>query len=66
MNHSCDPNCMTELLTLANGDVKIIVMAARPISAGEEFTYDYQFDYEDEATKLPCLCGAPSCHKWMN
>uniref|UniRef100_A0A914X0L3 [Histone H3]-lysine(4) N-trimethyltransferase n=1 Tax=Plectus sambesii TaxID=2011161 RepID=A0A914X0L3_9BILA len=68
INHSCDPNCSTQLLpTGPNGDdIKIIIIANRPINALEELTYDYQFDLEDTQDKLPCLCGAPNCRKWMN
>ncbi|KAK6010872.1 hypothetical protein OSTOST_24062 [Ostertagia ostertagi] len=29
-------------------------------------TYDYQFELEDTTDKIPCLCGAPNCVKWMN
>ncbi|VDK55390.1 unnamed protein product [Anisakis simplex] len=68
INHSCDPNCSTRIVTSGpNGDdKKIIIIANRPISAGEELTYDYQFDIEDTADKIACLCGAPNCQKWMN
>lgn len=31
-----------------------------------QLTYDYKFDFEDEENKIPCLCGAPNCRKWMN
>ncbi|VDN01426.1 unnamed protein product, partial [Thelazia callipaeda] len=68
INHSCDPNCSTRLVDSGpcGDDKKIIIIANRPISAGEELTYDYQFDIEDAADKIPCLCGAPNCQKWMN
>ncbi|MFH4983630.1 hypothetical protein AB6A40_010339 [Gnathostoma spinigerum] len=68
INHSCDPNCTTKILNAGPtpDDKKIIIIANRPISAGEELTYDYQFDIEDTADKLACLCGAPNCQKWMN
>uniref|UniRef100_F1KPX5 Histone-lysine N-methyltransferase trr n=1 Tax=Ascaris suum TaxID=6253 RepID=F1KPX5_ASCSU len=68
INHSCDPNCSTRIVASGpNGDdKKIIIIANRPISAGEELTYDYQFDIEDTADKIACLCGAPNCQKWMN
>lgn len=38
INHSCDPNCSTQLLpTGPNGDdIKIIIIANRPINALEE------------------------------
>ena len=30
-----------------------------------QLAYDYKFDIEDDH-KIPCLCGAPNCRKWMN
>ncbi|CAK5094347.1 unnamed protein product [Meloidogyne enterolobii] len=41
INHSCDPNCGTKILTI-NDESKIVIFANRPIKAGEELTYDYQ------------------------
>ncbi|CAI4230318.1 unnamed protein product [Auanema sp. JU1783] len=68
INHSCDPNCSTRILSAGPSaeDKKIIITANRPIKSEEELTYDYQFELEDAETKLPCLCGAPNCVKWMN
>ncbi|CAB3402816.1 unnamed protein product [Caenorhabditis bovis] len=68
INHSCDPNCSTRILDAGSGpaDKKIIITANRPIMAHEELTYDYQFELEDSTDKIPCLCGAPNCVKWMN
>ncbi|CAL2036560.1 unnamed protein product [Caenorhabditis brenneri] len=68
INHSCDPNCSTEILPTGGGpsNQKIIIMANRPISEMEELTYNYNFDLEDPTDKIPCLCGAPNCVKWMN
>ena len=40
INHSCDPNCVTETVELA--DTHIIIFAARRISRGEELSYDYK------------------------
>ena len=31
-----------------------------------QLMYDYKFDFEDDQHKIPCLCGAPNCRKWMN
>ncbi|KAK6027206.1 SET domain protein [Ostertagia ostertagi] len=68
INHSCDPNCSTRILAAGPypEDKKIIITANRPIKALEELTYDYQFELEDTTDKIPCLCGAPNCVKWMN
>ena len=52
INHSCRPNCYTQVI----GDV-IWIRAARNIAAGEELTYDYRTD--GEAT-IPCRCR-PEC-----
>ena len=40
INHSCDPNCVTETVELA--DTHIIIFAARRINRGEELSYDYK------------------------
>lgn len=68
VNHSCDPNCSTQILDAGSGsrEKKIIITANRPISSNEELTYDYQFELEGTTDKIPCLCGAPNCVKWMN
>merc|ERR1719483_381416 len=63
INHCCDPNCVTETVELA--DWHIIIFANRRITRGEELSYDYKFDYEDD-NKIPCLCGAKNCKNWMN
>ena len=35
--------------------------------AGEEITYDYKFDREeDRSNAIPCMCGALKCNKFLN
>lgn len=56
INHSCNPNCETEI----DNDLRIWVTALRDIAAGDELFFDYNFDlesYEDH----PCRCGQPEC-----
>ncbi|KAL0271383.1 UNVERIFIED_CONTAM: hypothetical protein PYX00_008487 [Menopon gallinae] len=65
INHSCNPNCVAEIVEV-DRDLRIIIFAKRRISRGEELAYDYKFDIEDDQHKIPCLCGAPNCRKWMN
>jgi SET domain-containing protein len=65
VNHCCDPNCIAETVT-SDKDQKIIILASKKILKGEELTYDYKFDFEDESSKLPCNCGSANCKKWMN
>ncbi|KAH3774896.1 hypothetical protein DPMN_176290 [Dreissena polymorpha] len=65
INHSCDPNCVAEVVDI-DKEGKIIIITNRRINKGEELSYDYQFDQEDEDSKIPCNCGAWNCRKWMN
>ncbi|XP_054279340.1 histone-lysine N-methyltransferase 2D-like isoform X3 [Macrosteles quadrilineatus] len=65
INHSCNPNCVAEIVEVER-DVRIIIFAKRRINRGEELAYDYKFDIEDDQHKIPCMCGAPNCRKWMN
>ena len=43
INHSCDPNCVTETIDIA--DTHIIIFAARRINRGEELSYDYKVSF---------------------
>uniref|UniRef100_A0A913HX83 Histone-lysine N-methyltransferase n=1 Tax=Strongyloides stercoralis TaxID=6248 RepID=A0A913HX83_STRER len=65
INHSCDSNCKTSIIEY-NGEKKIVIISCRPIQMHEELTYNYQFELEDCEDKIPCMCGAPNCVKWMN
>ena len=42
INHSCDPNAETQKWTV-NGELRIGFFSKRDIIAGEELTFDYQF-----------------------
>jgi len=63
INHSCDPNCEAKTIRILGSD-HIIIFALRNIFKGEELTYDYKFEREEQ--KIPCSCGAPRCRKYMN
>lgn len=63
INHSCQPNCYSRIVDVA-GVKKIVIFAKRPIRAGDEIKYDYQFPIEDD--KIPCSCSAPNCTGYMN
>lgn len=65
INHSCQPNCFTKYVNFDN-EGHIVIITKRKIEKGEELTYDYQFDLEERTSKIPCLCGAVGCRKWMN
>ncbi|HEX2851796.1 MAG TPA: SET domain-containing protein-lysine N-methyltransferase [Opitutaceae bacterium] len=55
INHSCTPNCRSELIR-----GRIWIVARRDITAGEELTFDYGFGLK-EWRRHPCRCGAVRC-----
>nr|CAD1831618.1 unnamed protein product [Ananas comosus var. bracteatus] len=63
INHSCEPNCYSRVITV-NGDEHIIIFAKRDINQWEELTYDYRFFSLDE--ELSCYCGFPKCRGVVN
>ncbi|XP_062163830.1 histone-lysine N-methyltransferase ATXR7 isoform X2 [Alnus glutinosa] len=63
INHSCEPNCYTKVITV-EGQKKIFIYAKRHIAAGEEITYNYKFPLEEK--KIPCNCGSRKCRGSMN
>jgi SET domain-containing protein len=65
VNHSCDPNCETEV-----DGTRVVIRAIKTIPAGAELTYDYALELEEEP--LPswerlyaCRCGAATCRGTM-
>ncbi|XP_008796455.2 histone-lysine N-methyltransferase ATXR7 isoform X2 [Phoenix dactylifera] len=63
INHSCEPNCYTKVITV-DGQKKIFIYAKKHISAGEELTYNYKFPLEEQ--KIPCNCGSRRCRGSLN
>lgn len=69
INHSCAPNC--EAMIYVNKDYdeirdKVWIEALRPISAGEELTYNYGIVLTIPHTRRlkqiwVCRCGSPQC-----
>lgn len=63
INHSCEPNCETQKWTV-NGELRIGFFTIKNIRAGEEITFDYQFQrYGKKAQR--CYCEAPSCRGYI-
>jgi hypothetical protein len=65
VNHCCEPNSATDVFEV-QGKKHIIIYSRRDIRKGEELTYDYMFNLEDDSKKIPCHCGARHCRGWMN
>lgn len=82
INHSCDPNCTTRahadggtaFLNEKTGTrtrislrlPRVGVVARRDIAAGEELTYDYQFEPEPDEPAIERHCGARNCRGRLN
>jgi len=53
VNHSCDPNCGILGST--------VLVAMRPIAAGEELSYDYAMSDGSPYDEFDCSCGTAAC-----
>ena len=53
VNHSCDPNA---------GLINFVLVAIRPITAGEQITWDYSTSVGD-SWSMDCACGASNCRR---
>ncbi|XP_034244995.1 histone-lysine N-methyltransferase SETD2 [Thrips palmi] len=63
INHSCEPNAETQKWTV-NGELRIGFFTTKSIRAGEEITFDYQFQrYGKDAQR--CYCETSSCRGWI-
>ncbi len=61
LNHSCDPNCETEIR-----DGHIYIKAIKPIEPEQELVYDYRFEWQDvfepeDIRYYACRCGTKKC-----
>ena len=57
INHSCSPNCEVDIIR-----GKIWIMSIKKISKGEEFSYDYGYDFDkDDFNDHVCNCGSLNC-----
>ena len=59
LNHSCAPNA-----AIAKTAHRLYVVAALPISRGEEITFDYSTTIgDDDVWTMRCRCGHASCRR---
>jgi hypothetical protein len=59
-NHSCSPNCEFQKWTV-DGLQRMCMFPLRTIKAGEEITYDYNFQCFNLQAQQPCYCESPKC-----
>lgn len=59
MNHSCNPNCVTQKWVIGK-KMRIGIFTSRDITAGEELTFDYKFERYGTIAQ-ECYCGEPNC-----
>ena len=59
INHSCDPNCETEVV-----GGRVWIKAIKTIPAGAEITYDYHL-YDGDDDEQLCNCGTEKCRGTM-
>jgi len=55
INHSCDPNCESDIIR-----GKIWIVALREIKKGDELAYNYNYDIEDYEDHK-CFCRTKRC-----
>jgi len=65
INHSCNPNCESVI-----EGRRVYIEAVRTIEPGEELSYDYQIQREDDDPPnidevFACRCGFPQCRGTM-
>ncbi|XP_035824924.1 uncharacterized protein LOC101849998 isoform X2 [Aplysia californica] len=60
VNHSCQPNCEMQKWNV-NGLYRMVLFALRDIEAGEELSYDYNFDPFNQETQQECRCRSTEC-----
>ncbi len=56
INHSCEPNSAVMIK-----DKNASLFAIKDIQSGDEITYDYSLQMNDEQWTMQCRCGAKCC-----
>ncbi len=60
INHSCDPSCILEHWRV-DKDTRCAIFALKDMKAGDELTFDYQWQHRPGRARTKCLCGTEKC-----
>lgn len=63
INHSCDPNCVTQKWNVM-GEVFVGIFAKKDIIIDEELSFDYKFDVY-KTPFLECFCQSYNCKGYL-
>lgn len=55
INHSCEPNCETQKWVV-HGELAIGLFVLKDVQAGEELTFDYNFERYGDKVRLLRVC----------
>lgn len=61
VNHSCNPNSEMQKWFVRGAPRVGLFAGDKGVTAGTEFTYDYNFDVFNGAIAQKCCCGEPTC-----
>ncbi|XP_059280712.1 uncharacterized protein LOC132034389 isoform X4 [Lycium ferocissimum] len=64
--HIVDATQKGGIARFVNHSCLVVFSAERDIYPGEEITYDYNFNHEDEGKKIPCYCNSKNCRRYLN
>jgi len=56
INHSCSPNCKFEI-----EDGHIWIVSLKDVKEGEEITYNYGYDFDEDYKDHLCKCMSSNC-----
>ena len=56
INHSCSPNCEVDIIR-----GHIWISSIKNISEGEELSYDYGYEFDENYKDHVCKCGSKNC-----
>lgn len=67
VNHSCQPNCRSQIVASDFGNKHLALVALRDIEKDEELTFDYNmYSKNSIVPKSTCRCGSANCTGFLS